>query len=67
MGDDTMGKEKSFKLNFVQVEDRSEHIIRSLVKTELLKVMAKHGVVSYNLDEVLSKYITGEMCNEEKG
>lgn len=60
-------KEKKYKLNFILVEDRSVEITRNLVRKEINKVLAKHGVVSYNLDDVLSKYITGEMQNDKKG
>jgi hypothetical protein len=60
-------KEKAYSLHFVLVEDRSVEIARSLAKREIEKVLAKYGAVSDNLDEVLSKYITGEMRNDQKG
>ncbi|WP_110933763.1 hypothetical protein [Paenibacillus bouchesdurhonensis] len=65
-----MGKQqgkKKYRLNFILEEDRSVEIVRNLARSEMKKVFAKHGVVSYNLDDVLSKYITGEMQNDEKG
>lgn len=66
-GDVRMGiKKKSYSLRFVRVEDRSDEIIKTLAKNEMKKVLERHGAVSYNLDEVLSKYITGEMCSNEK-
>lgn len=70
MGDEIMAKKrKSYSLRFVNVgtEEDSASIIRSLAKNEIEKVLAKHGALSYNLDEVLSKYITGDMCYDEKG
>ncbi|CAM5794681.1 hypothetical protein [Brevibacillus borstelensis] len=68
MGDDSMKKtkEKAYRLRFVLVEDRGEEIARNLARIEIEKVLAKYGAVSDNLDEVLSNYITGEMCNGEK-
>ncbi|OXM82496.1 hypothetical protein CF651_30620 [Paenibacillus rigui] len=60
-----MGKKKPYKLNFICVEDRSDEIIRSLARTAIKKVLEKHGAVAYNLDEVLSKYISEEMRNEQ--
>ncbi|RUS44553.1 hypothetical protein [Cohnella sp. AR92] len=67
-GDATMivKKEKSFTLNFVVAEDRSDAIITKLARREIQTVLAKHGAVSDNLDEVLSKSITGVMCYGEK-
>lgn len=68
-GDAIMGKpkKKAYSLRFVLVEDRSVEIARSLAKREIEKVLEKHGVVSYNLDEVLSKYVSGEMWHDQKG
>lgn len=60
-------KKKAYSLRFVLIEDRSVEIARNLAKREIEKVLAKHGAVCDNLDEVLSKYITGEMCNDQKG
>ena len=60
-------KNKAYRLHFVLVEDRGAEIARGLVKREIEKVLAKHGAVSDNLDEVLSKYITGVMRNDQKG
>lgn len=51
-------KKKSFNLHFIRVGNRSEEIIRTLAKREIEKVLDKHGAVSDNLDEILSKYIT---------
>lgn len=65
-GDVSM-KKKSYRLHFVRVEDRSAEIITALAKREIEKVLDKHGAVSYNLDEILSKYITGVMCSDQKG
>jgi hypothetical protein len=59
-------RKKAYSLRFVLVEDRGAEIVRQLAKREIEKVLAKHGAVSDNLDEVLSKYITGEMRNEQK-
>ncbi len=72
IGDATMEKpkKKAYSLRFVLGEDRSVEITRKLAKREIEKVLAKHGAISHNLDEVLHKYITfgtGEMCYEEKG
>jgi len=71
VGDATVKpKKKAYSLRFVLAEDRSAEIACNLAKREIEKVLAKHGAVSDNLDEVLSKYITdgpGEMCNDQKG
>ncbi|MGF6356708.1 hypothetical protein ABIE27_004632 [Paenibacillus sp. 4624] len=67
MGDDMGKKEKSFKITFVSVGDNSNDIVKKIVKSELKKMLDSHGVVSYNLDDVLSKYITGDMRYEQKG
>lgn len=48
-------KKKSYTLHFVLVEDRSDEIVKALVKREIEKVLAKYGAVSDNLDEILSK------------
>lgn len=56
-------KGKAFKVTYVQVGDKSEEIIKNIVGSELKKALALHGVIAYNLDDVLSKYITGEMRN----
>lgn len=60
-------KKKAYSLHFVTVGNRSDEIIRTLVKNEIKKVLDKYGAVSDNLDELLHKYITsesGEMCND---
>ncbi len=49
------------------VGDQSAEIIRSIAKSEIQKTLDSHGAVSYNLDDVLSKYITGEMRNDQRG
>ncbi|CAM3879236.1 hypothetical protein COLU111180_12200 [Cohnella lubricantis] len=59
-------KEKAFRLRFILVEDRGADIARNLARREIEKVLAKYGAVSDNLDEILSKHITGEMRNEQK-
>lgn len=62
-------KKKSFNINFIPVGDRSADVLRNLAKREIEKVLAKHGAVSHNLDEVLHKYITvqsEEMRNDRK-
>lgn len=53
-------KKKAYTLHFHEVEDpkRSNEIIKNIVRTEMNKVFAKHGVVCHNLEEVLDKYIT---------
>lgn len=53
----TKTKKKRYTLNFILVEDRSVEILRSLAREAINKVLAKHGVVSHNLEEVLDKYI----------
>ena len=50
-------KKKSFRLQFILVEDRSAEVAKALAKIEIEKVLAKHGAESDNLDDVLSKYI----------
>jgi hypothetical protein len=64
-----MGKRKEkpvFKFNFICVEDRTVEIFKNLARTEMKKVLDKHGAISYNLEEILSKYITGEMRYDQK-
>lgn len=53
-------KEKSFSIRYTRVDGDYGAIFRKIVKNEIKKVMDAKGVVSYNLDEVLSKYITGD-------
>ena len=60
-------KKKPYTIEVICVEDRTDQIVKSMVKRELKKILDNMGVVSYNLDEVLDKYITGEMRNEQKG
>jgi hypothetical protein len=67
VGDEKMPKKKTYCIEYIQVGDRSDEIVRAIVKKEIEKVLEKHGAVSYNLDEVLSKYISGEMRNDQKG
>lgn len=55
-----MGKKKgTYTLQFQCVEDhsRSVEIVQNLVRVEMNKVFAKHGVVCHNLEEILDKYI----------
>ncbi len=64
---DVMGKKtKPYRIEFVQVGDRSDEVVKSFVEKEIKKVLAKNGLVSYNLNEVLDKYISGEMRSEYK-
>jgi len=60
-------KKKSFNLHFIKVGDSNQtaEVVRKLVKERLEMVLAKNGAVAHNLDEVLQKYITGEMSNEQ--
>lgn len=59
---------KTFNIKFVKVgdDDQSATIIRNITKSEIKKVLDSHGAVSYNLDEVLSKYITGDMRYDQR-
>lgn len=61
-------KQKSYTLNFLEIDDekQADAIIKSLAKNAIQSQLAKHGAVSYNLDDVLNKYISGEMCNGKK-
>lgn len=61
-------RKKTYSLNFVRVgtQEQSDEIIRSLAKSQIEKVLEKHGAVSYDLDKVLNKYISEDMCNEYK-
>lgn len=57
-GVEVMKKRKeAFTLHFQCVEDRSADIIKQLVRSELNKVFAQHGVACNNLEEILDKYI----------
>ncbi|MNK84431.1 hypothetical protein D3C87_1042790 [compost metagenome] len=51
-------KKKAYTLHYECVEDRSVEITKSLARNAINKVLKKHGVVAYNLEEVLDKYIT---------
>lgn len=65
-----MGKaKKSFEINIVRVcdDETSVEIIRQIAKNEIKRYLDSQGVVSYNLDEVLSKYITGDMLYDKRG
>ncbi|MGN7359960.1 hypothetical protein ACTHPM_21625 [Paenibacillus sp. SAFN-054] len=69
VGDESMkNKTKAYTLHFVRSEDtvQSDAIIKSLAKQAIQKVLDKHGAVAYNLDEILDKYISGEMRNEHE-
>lgn len=51
-------KPKPYSIKVVRVGNRSDEIVRELVKSKLEKVLEKNGAVAYNLDEVLHKYIS---------
>jgi len=59
-------KKKPYNITVICIEDRTEQIVKSLARRELKKMLDNMGLVAYNLDEVLDKYITGEMRNEQK-
>ncbi|WP_143151544.1 hypothetical protein [Paenibacillus sp. UNCCL117] len=59
-------KAKAYSIEVIRVGDKSDEIMRSIVKREIKKVLEKNGVIAYNLDDVLTKYITEETCNEQK-
>ncbi|SDW79593.1 hypothetical protein SAMN05518855_1005140 [Paenibacillus sp. CF384] len=59
-------KKKSFTIRIVRVGDRPHEVVRELVRDRIQSVLANNGVVSDNLDDVLCKYISEEMCNEQK-
>lgn len=52
-------KKKSFSIRFVRVgtEEQAVTIVKSIVRRTIQKELDKYGAVSYNLDEVLDKYI----------
>ncbi|MNJ42856.1 hypothetical protein D3C77_378360 [compost metagenome] len=53
-----MAKQKlKLTFNFICVEDRTVEISKNLVRNAINEVLRKHGAVSYNLEEVLDKYI----------
>jgi acetoacetate decarboxylase len=59
-GADSMQKNKrdpNYKIKIIRAENGSGEIIRGIVKEVIETVLAKNGVVSDNLDEVLLKYI----------
>lgn len=59
-------KKSNFKINIIRVGDKGDEIVRALLKEKLEIVLAKNNAVSDNLDEVLCKYISEEMRNEQK-
>lgn len=59
-------KEKNFYIEYVRVDGNSNEIIRSIARKELEWLLESQGVVSYNLDDVLSKYIAGDVQNGQK-
>ncbi|WP_156995863.1 hypothetical protein [Paenibacillus stellifer] len=56
-------KKKQFNLHFVQVgtQEQSNAIVKQLARGAIHKVLDQHGVISPNLDEVLDKYIIGDV------
>lgn len=66
-GDAMTTKKKSYELEFILVEDRTDEICRVLAKKAIEKVLAKHGAIIYNLDEILTKYISEETHYDHKG
>ncbi|WP_238652335.1 hypothetical protein [Paenibacillus piscarius] len=58
---------KRFKIEFISVAmpDQSEAIVKQLVRLEMHKLMHQHGVISTNLDEVMDKYITTVLADEQ--
>lgn len=59
-------RDPNYKIKIIRVGDRSDEIVRAIVKDALETALAKNGAVADNLDEVLHKYISGEMRNEQK-
>jgi len=65
-GDDMTKKDKPYRLEFVHNGGDPVNAVRNIVKNEIKKVLEKNDAVAYNLDEVINKYITGEIGNEQK-
>ncbi|MEK5166164.1 hypothetical protein NYE69_28065 [Paenibacillus sp. FSL R5-0527] len=61
-----MGKsKKSFTIRYHRVcdQEKSDEIIRAFAKRAIMKALENNGAVAYNVDDVLRKYISGEMRN----
>jgi len=63
---DPMERKKPYRINFIHNGKSPDDALKDLAKSALKKVLAKNNVTSYNLDEVVNKYISGEICNEHK-
>jgi hypothetical protein len=61
-----MKKSKGFTLIPLTAEDIPDEVIIKLAKDKIKSDLAKRGIVAHNLDEVLHKYISEEMRNEQK-
>lgn len=59
-------KKKSFNIIPLRPEDIPDEIVIKLAREKIKSELAKNGVVAHNLDEVLHKYISEEMRNEQK-
>lgn len=61
-------KKKPYTIKYIctGTPEESDRILRQFARDVIQKVLDKHGAVAYNLDEVLNKYISEEMRNEQK-
>lgn len=66
-GDEKMKRKKpSYHIRFIPAGENGHDAIKDLVKETLKKVIAKNGATVYNFDEVVNKYMSGEMCNDKQ-
>lgn len=63
---DNMERKKPYSIHFVHNGKDPDAIVKDLVKTELKKVLDKNNAIAYNLEEIVNKYVSGDMCNEQK-
>lgn len=59
-----MEKKKPYRINLIHKGTDPQAVINKLVKAEWSKILDKNGMIAHNLDEVLNKHTSGEMCND---
>ena len=65
-----MGKAREFpKIKMVRIceEERSVEILKSLAGREIKKYLETQGAESPDLEEVLTRFVTGEMLYDKRG
>lgn len=59
----TRKKQIDIEVIYAGTPEQTGTIIRSLLKNAIEGALKKNGAIAYNLDEVLDKYISEEICN----